>query len=374
MVFKCCPHAVHKGSHGVHMLKRYKSEPSARSHPQHTHSNNNMKASLALSLLSLASTAFASAKVEEAEKPADPNNATPLVGQVPRQTTASDELLDRSNEAKFKLRFLLDHNLVKDGKDPLTMNVADYDKQLDEMVKTLTGDKLKEAVEKTATIIDEKYNDLFNIIGRVKLSDIVSNEWESIRKLAADAGKYKKYMELVARKDGPTQPTAEEIMEVLNMKPSPAIENSKTSYLYFLTKHEKFELNESDKTILKNQLLHFFEKLAFAKSLGEAELAKILTENKLPVSDKNTNILTLATKVESKDFFDIRAKVNNPAKDAAENNDQNSKNTAEASGSESMFTGKMIAIISVSVLALAIVGYFVIKRLGASDAEDHLDV
>ncbi len=333
-----------------------------------------MKASLALSLLSLASTAFASAKVEEAEKPADPNNATPLVGQVPRQTTASDELLDRSNEAKFKLRFLLDHNLVKDGKDPLTMNVADYDKQLDEMVKTLTGDKLKEAVEKTATIIDEKYNDLFNIIGRVKLSDIVSNEWESIRKLAADAGKYKKYMELVARKDGPTQPTAEEIMEVLNMKPSPAIENSKTSYLYFLTKHEKFELNESDKTILKNQLLHFFEKLAFAKSLGEAELAKILTENKLPVSDKNTNILTLATKVESKDFFDIRAKVNNPAKDAAENNDQNSKNTAEASGSESMFTGKMIAIISVSVLALAIVGYFVIKRLGASDAEDHLDV
>ncbi len=115
-------------------------------------------------------------------------------------------------------------------------------------------------------------------------------------------------MDLVARKDGPEKPTADDIMEVLNMKPSPAIKDSSFNRVYSYFWNDKFELTVRVKVSLRNRLLHFFDKFAFAKGLGEAVISKFLTDNNLPVSDTNTNIMTFATKVESNDFFEFKAR------------------------------------------------------------------
>ncbi len=365
---------VHMLSTWVHMLKGYKSEPSARSHPQHTRSNNNMKASLALSLLSLASTAFAIAPAVETAQPVvdtskagTPASATPVEEKkAPRVKTPSDDILARKSRVDYKLRFLLEHKLVESGKNPLTMADAEYSKGLKELVtKYSKNADLTQAVEETAAILDRKYDALYELVGRVTPTNLISSERSDIRKLVADAHKYKEFMALFDRKDDAVLPTKEAILDVLNKKSSPAVLNTEIGWIF----SNKLELDAREKLGFANQLEHYYEKYAFAKSLKDADLKNYLTEMKLPVSaDNKANIATFCRRIEAAAYFELKAKL---SKKAAEQSTATSQVTPKE---EYRYNMTMISIISVSVLALAVVGYFVIKRLGASDAEDELDV
>ncbi len=321
-----------------------------------------MKASLALSVLSLASTAFASDKVEDAAKIETPVADSPV-------RVFFNSLVQET--AKLGFAYEAEEFSKKNALEPM----LGFSDKVTEFVNAMPNDKEKDKkLEETIQMIEARYNELSALLKGTNQDQTLLQG--ALLRVALDVKKYTELMKLL--KDNllkeplvETEKISAEADKILKESISPAV-NAANGYFFqrLASSSKNTALNTELMGILKNSIALLFKRFREVKKLSAAQVDSLIKSNNLKPSDNQfEQQLAVVANLSSEEIKE--ASGIQPAEVKKPEEANNTSFELSTGNSEWIW----YVVVFVVIAAVATIGYLGVKIIGSTDSsEDALSV